>query len=233
MILISLNLRANDKTVARYPTPFNDCFKADTYVSGEDCYLNFNKPEYLISGWQFLEVPLDYKDAAAGMTKISYRLSPEFSIDKKTVVYFNGGPGGTSYNTDFNMLEDLNVIYFNQRGSAFSRPETKELFENQDYYSSENTARDALMIVKHIGLKQVTAYGMSYGTVPATIFGSLFPEFTRNIILEGVIFDGQSRLWYASHRIKMLQMYFEKLEPSLKASILKHSRHPEVFSGWF
>lgn len=232
LFIYSFHVFASDTVVTTPSLPFDDCFK-ESYISGEECYVNHNKPEYSVSGWQFLEVPINYQNKDLGKTKISYRLSSNFSLDRKTVVYFNGGPGGTSYNTDFNLLDDVNVIYLNQRGAAFSRPETKDLFLNQDYYSSENTARDALEIVKHLGVGQVTAYGMSYGTVPATIFGSLFKEHTRNVILEGVVFDGQSRLWYGSHRIKIVQRYFDRLDPKLKESVLKYNRHPEVFAGWF
>lgn len=218
----------------QFEMPFQDCFVKDKYVSGEDCYTNYNKPSFAASTWNFLEVPINYKSKDSGKTKISYHLSANFSLDKKTIIYFNGGPGGTSFQTDFTMIEDdVNVIYFNQRGAAFSRPESNELFLNQDYYSSENTARDALEIVKHLGVDKVTAYGMSYGTVPATIFGSLFPEYTRNVILEGVIYDGQSRLWTASHRVKLVQRYFDSLDASMKENVLKYSRHPEVFAGWF
>lgn len=232
--IASLQLFADDavSTSTEFHMPFQDCF-SDTYVSGEECYKNHNKPEYHSSDWNFLEVPVNYNSKDSGITKISYRLSPNFSLDKKTIIYFNGGPGGTSYQTNFNLLDDVNVIYFNQRGAAFSRPESKDLFLNQDYYSSENTARDALEIVKHLGVDKVTAYGMSYGTVPATIFGSLFPQHTRNVILEGVLYDGQSRLWYANHRIKLVQKYFNSLDVDLKENVLKYSRHPEVFAGWF
>lgn len=231
--LLSIQAYASEVIVNNYQIPFADCFKGETYVSGEECYLKYNKPEYNVSGWQFLEVPIDYKSNLSHKTKISFRLSPGFSAEKKTVIYFNGGPGGSSHDTEFNALEDVNIIYFNQRGSAFSRPETKELFLNQNYYSSENTARDALEIIKHLGINQVTVYGMSYGTVPATIFGSLFPEYSRNVILEGVVFDGKSRLWYSNHRINLMQKYFDKLDESMKEKILKYSQHPNVFEGWF
>lgn len=231
MGLISLTLFAETPPV--YQTPFQECFQSDKYISGEECYKTYNKTNYPTSEWNFLEVPIQYDQPNSGRTKISYRLSPGFSIDKKTIIYFNGGPGGTSYVTDFNQLEDVNVIYFNQRGSAFSRPESKELFLNQDYYSSENTAHDAFEIVKHLGVNQVTAYGVSYGTIPATIFGSLFPQYTRNVILEGVIYDGEVRLWTAHHRVKLVQKYFDGLSFELKENILKYSRHPEVFAGWF
>lgn len=216
-----------------FEMPFQSCFVKDKYISGEDCYQNHNKPQFASGEWNFLEVPISYK-SNSGKTKISYHLSKNFSLGKKTIVYFNGGPGGTSFQTDFTMIEeDVNVIYFNQRGAAFSRPESEELFNNQDYYSSENTARDALEIVKHLGVDKITAYGMSYGTVPATIFGSLFPEYTRNVILEGVVYDGQNRLWYGSHRIKLVQRYFDSLDAEMKANILKYSNYPEVFTGWF
>ena len=233
LVICSSQLFANENIVSEFKMPFDECFPKDSYISGEECYLNHNKPEYKVTGWQFLEVPINYQNLAAGKTKISYRLSSNFSLDKKTMIYFNGGPGGASVGTDFNLLDDVNVIYLNQRGAGFSRPETKDLFLNQDYYSSENTARDALEIIKHLGISQVTAYGMSYGTVPATIFGSLFKQYTRNVILEGVVFDGQSRLWYGSHRIKILQRYFDRLDPKLKENVLKYSRHPEIFAGWF
>ena len=150
MILsVPFQIYASDDNIS-YQIPFTDCFKNTMYISEENCYLNYNKPEYAVSDWQFLEVPIDYQSNSSERTKISYRLSANFSPDKKTIIYFNGGPGGTSFSTDFNMLDDVNVIYFNQRGAAFSRPESQELFLNQDYYSSENTARDALEIVKHL-----------------------------------------------------------------------------------
>lgn len=212
--------------------PFEDCFKSDAYVSGKDCYKLHNKPEFKISGWQFLEVPVDYSLTVKGKTEISYRLSKNFFPGRKTVLYFNGGPGGSSVSTNFLLLDDVNVIYFNQRGIAFSRPETQSLFIDQNYYSSENIARDALEIVKHLGVKKVTAYGMSYGTVPATIFGSLFPEYTENVILEGVIFDGHG-VWSPSHRTKIIQRFFDNLDERMRMNILKFSRLPEVFSGWF
>ncbi len=231
ILFTSTNLWA--QTSPQYQFPFEECFKSDSYISGEDCYLNYNKSEFGVSGWQFLEVPIDYHSPDSKKTKISFKTNQDFSIDKKTVVYFNGGPGGTSANTNFSALKDVNVIYFNQRGAAFSRPETKELFLDENYYSSENTAHDALAIAKHLGLKKVTAYGQSYGTVPATIFGSLFPENTENVILEGVIFDGSTKLWKAQHRLALVQKYFDKLDETTQKSILKYSRHPEIFPGWF
>lgn len=216
-----------------YKAPFYECFSGEKYYSGEDCYKSFNRPEYMMSGWNFLNVPVNYKDIQSGLTKISYKLSPNFNKTKKTVIYFNGGPGGTSYNTNFDMLNDVNVIYFNQRGSAFSRPETIQLFLDTNYYSSENTARDALEIIKHLGINKVTAYGMSYGTVPATIFGSLFPQNTENVILEGVVYDGSQKLWHAEHRLNILQKYFDQLDSNLKSNIIYFSNHPKVFPGWF
>lgn len=217
-----------------YKMPFMDCFNSETFISGEQCFKDFNKPEYDQSGWRFIEVPVFYnKPDSTLRTKISYRLSPNFSTNKKTIIHFNGGPGGTSYGTNFDALTDFNVIYFNQRGAAFSRPENKDLLNHEDYYSSESTARDALQIVKHLGLKKVTAYGHSYGTVPATIFASLFPENTENVILEGVVFDGSVKLWTAEHRLKLVQRYFDGLDDSMKRTILKYSHHPKVFVGWF
>ena len=42
-------LQANEITSATYRMPFENCFKSEVFISGEDCYLQFNKPEYGIT----------------------------------------------------------------------------------------------------------------------------------------------------------------------------------------
>jgi proline iminopeptidase len=59
---------------------------------------------------------------------------------------------------------DVNVVQFDQSGIACSRPTTEIMYKNPQFYSSENTARDADEIRKSLGANKITAYGISYGT---------------------------------------------------------------------
>jgi proline iminopeptidase len=88
-----------------------------------------------------------------------------------------------------------NLLVFDQRGIAFSRPQ-ESLYQNLDFYSSLNTALDLEEIRKKLGLQQLIIYGASYGTVPATIYSSLFPERVLFAILEGTFYTEMAK---ASH----------------------------------
>lgn len=217
--------------------PINSISHAENYLSGLAIYQE-QKNNY--PDWSFLKVPyhLDlYENTSQSFTQfttISYKLSENFDSKNPTVVYINGGPGGASLDLTFEKaFTNLNFIYFNQRGVAFSKPETEQEYLNADYYSSEQTAQDIKYIVQHLHLSKVTVYGHSYGTVPATIFASRYPELTRSVILEGVILNGSELLWSAPHRLKLINKYLKELKPDLAQLIRKFSDHPESPRYWF
>lgn len=202
------------------------------YKSGETLYQQYLENNPTATIWKFVAVPFSYKNLTGEHVKISYRTSPNFTTDKPTVIFFNGGPGASAEGYNFShAIPEINFVYFNQRGSLFSRPDLETEFMNPDYYSSENTARDALEIMKALGLSIVSVYGHSYGTVPATIFAHLFPQYTRSVLLEGVIFSGEPSLWNLPHRTKVLRQFFSELPVSTQALILKYSEASNP--GWF
>lgn len=184
---------------------------------------------------RYVDVPLDYNNPAEGQTAIYYHTKTVFNKNKPTMIYFQGGPGGSGHNAhQFDQLmNEWNVVFFDYRGIAFSSPETFEILKNPNYYTSEITARDAREVLRHLGVDQVSVYGHSYGTVVATIFSSLFPEITRAVVLEGTVFHGQHDLWAAPHRQKILQKYFDRLPKELKDKILYYSNLPMANPTWF
>lgn len=209
----------------------------EKYLSGKDLYDSVMKSpdgqQYplKIKG-EFVQVPLDYKKPSAGTMDVYYRVAPNFDPQKPTVLFFYGGPGGNSwYATQYNQAKDVNFVYMDQRGTGFSKP-TLEQIQNTDFFTSEYVANDALAVLKKLKIKKVTAYGHSYGTVPATIFASQFPQVTRSLILEGVVFDGNEELWSNSHRRKLLNSFYRDLSDEQKEKIQKFTQREDVPDTW-
>ncbi len=142
-----------------------------------------------------------------GLTEIYYYTNKKFNPKLPSILFFTGGPGVNPRSTHFE-LENSNVIFFDQRGTACSRPETKNQFLDSHFYQSLFTAYDALAIIDDLNISKLTVYGQSYGTIPATIFGSVFKERTNNVILEGVIFKGDESLWHSKRKqINLMKVY--------------------------
>lgn len=173
-----------------------------------------------------------YKDpiARSGSTEIFYYTQKEFNKNLPSVLFFTGGPGVNPRSTEFD-LKNANVIFFDQRGSGCSRPQSQSDYLDPNFYNSLFTAYDALEIVKDLKISQVTLYGQSYGTVPATIFGSVFSEISRNVILEGVIFRGDDSLWHSKRKQTNLMKVFSSLEKTDQNKVLEmNQRLPK---NWF
>jgi len=182
--------------------------------------------------FQWVNVPVDYSDLSKGQTQIYAYTKKVFNPDLPTVIFFTGGPGVSSRATEF-ALPHTNVLFFEQRGISCSRPKTKELFLNPDFYSSENTAKDALAVIKAWGLSQVSVFGHSYGTIAATVFASLFPSATRTLILEGVVYHADETLWLTKTRDQLLQNVFNSMTAEEKQKILELSKSNLVPNSWF
>lgn len=182
----------------------------------------------------FLLVPIDYKNPALGKTHLYYWTSVAFNPEKPTILFINGGPGGSSHHEEFKApLDEFNLVYFDQRGVNCSKPATQELYLSLSFYSSEIIAQDMEEIRKSLGVSQLTVYGHSYGTVPATIYASLYPQNTRAVVLEGIVFEGGTELFQSDHARGLIQAAFNRLSPELQKEILKYSKDPRVSANWF
>jgi proline iminopeptidase len=182
----------------------------------------------------YLQVPLDHRDPDSEKIAIYYFTDKAFDPKRPTLLFFPGGPGGSGhYNKIFHALFDWNVVFMDYRGIGLSFPASVEVLRTTRYFTSENVARDARLIAKELGADKVTVYGHSYGTVTANIFASLFPEMTRSVILEGVVFQGDEQLWSSSHRQKILQKFFNNLETEMQNEIIHLSNLPGANKAWF
>lgn len=203
----------------------------DVYKSGAEV-CEENRALRNGENFKWVKVPVDYSRPESGTTSLYAYTKKPFNKSLPTVLFFTGGPGVSSRSTEFSLTE-TNVLYFEQRGISCSRPASKELFLDPDFYSSENTARDALAVVKAWNLSSVSIYGHSYGTIPATIFASFFPTATRSLILEGVVYHADKTLWLTKIRDQLLQNVFDSLTAEEQTKILELSESQKVPASWF
>ncbi len=175
-----------------------------------------------------MEVPVDYSDPTIGTTAIYYYFPSSFEPSKPTLAFFTGGPGQSVHILDIpasQFLRDLpfNLLLMEQRGIACSAPAKEATQLSPSFYSSENVARDLNEIRKVLGVQKLSVYGASYGTVPATIYGSLFAESTRSVVLEGTVFTGFELMFKADSSVTHLgQKLIDSLSPESRRKFIDY-----------
>jgi proline iminopeptidase len=204
-----------------------------TYESGR--FLCENKYKDIIAYEKgfYTEVPLDYSEPNSETTSVYAYFSGGFDPNRPTLLYFTGGPGQTAHWPPFQSKLNFNVLVMEQRGIGCSKPMNFQQYLSPDYYSSVAVARDALQIIQKLQISRVSAYGVSYGTVPATIFASLFPDSTEALVLEGTVFSGDASLWSAPHRRKILQRMLDTLPAEIKEKLNQITQTKDIPPTWF
>ncbi|MNJ93258.1 alpha/beta hydrolase fold protein [compost metagenome] len=204
---------------------------SETYYSGREvCERSSIQRTEEIPFW--ITVPVNYADASQGTTQIYAWIKKPLDPEKETMIFINGGPGDTAHSLRLD-LDHWNVIFFDQRGNSCSKPTTHELYLSRSFYSSENTARDINEIRRFFELRQVSVYGVSYGTIPAHLYGHFFPQNTKGVVLEGTIFQSDESLIEPERRRQKLQTFFESLPREKQNRILSLSKRPEFPANWF
>jgi len=64
------------------------------------------------------------------------------------------------------------------------------------YLNTPNTARDIDEIRKALGERQINYYGSSYGTYLGTVYGQLFPQRVRRMVLDSAADASVPNVWY-------------------------------------
>jgi len=201
----------------------------EAYRSGKDICTQA-KPAKELGRW--IAVPIDYSNSESGLTDLYFWTTKPYDTTKKTLVFVSGGPGDTAHRSHLD-LPNWNVVFFDQRGNSCSRPASKSIYLDQRFYSSENTARDINEIRKALAAERLSVYGVSYGTVPAHLYGHFFPENTRAVVLEGVVFQGGHNFMSPLRRLKLLQKFFDKLPRNMQDQVLQLSANSKMPSNWF
>lgn len=182
----------------------------ENYLSGKkfcEVYSEITSKEF----GRFVTVPKDYSDPSKGSLDIYVYSTQEFDPSLPTYIYVNGGPGQNThgYRRDF-LKERFNELSFDQRGLGCSAPETWEEYRDSDLYSTENTIKDMELIRQAYKIEKWTLYGVSYGTVPATMYGSRYPEVTRSVVLEG-IYASADKVHQLSYKLNQLNLVLAEL----------------------
>lgn len=135
---------------------------------------------------KWIDVPVDYADVSK-TTKIYTFVKREFDPKLPSYIFVDGGPGQNTHTYPDILGAGFNEIHFDQRGVGCSAPQTWEEYSNPHFYSSLNTVRDIEAIRKAYGVPQISIYGISYGTIPATMYANMFESKVKSVVIEGVL----------------------------------------------
>ncbi|KAF7340391.1 AB hydrolase-1 domain-containing protein [Mycena venus] len=64
------------------------------------------------------------------------------------------------------------------------------------YLTTDNVARDMLLITQKFGFEKLKYYGVSYGTVLGATFAAMFPDKVERILLDGVV---DAEAWFSAN----------------------------------
>jgi proline iminopeptidase len=116
-----------------------------------------------------------------------YCVSGNAQSDLPPVVFLHGGPGEGSQHfaalVGSEMESDLQIVYFDQRGSGRSeRPWTRE-------YGIDVLVDDVEDLRKALGVEQIVVLGHSFGGLLALEYAASFPERVSHLILVSSLAD--------------------------------------------
>tara|TARA_B110001454_G_scaffold106457_1_gene100218 strand:+ start:57361 stop:58866 length:1506 start_codon:yes stop_codon:yes gene_type:complete len=183
----------------------------ETYMNGRkfcDKYTNTGDADTKEIG-KWIDVPFDYANPSRTI-KIYTFLKREFDPNLPSYIFVDGGPGQNTHTYPDILGSGYNEIHFDQRGVGCSAPDTWEEYIDQELYSSIKTANDIDEVRKAYGLKTVSLYGVSYGTVPVTIYANKFEANVKSIVIEGVLGKVENLSRY-SHRVEKYNLILNSL----------------------
>lgn len=182
----------------------------ENYLSGKNFCSTYSDVTSREKG-RYVQVPKDYNDPSKGTLEIYVYSMSAFDSSKPTYIYVDGGPGQNTHGLMPDYLEGrFNELRFDQRGLGCSAPETYDLYMDSTLYSTMNTIHDMDMIRKAYNISSWAIYGVSYGTVPATMYGSKFAASTKAVVLEGVVGSSEQMHDYA-YKAEKLNIVLEGL----------------------
>lgn len=206
----------------------------ETYMSGEqfcERYKEITGQEY----GKYISVPKDYSDPSKGNLKIYVYTLSTFDPKKPSYIYVDGGPGQNTHGLMPNYTKGrMNELRFDQRGLGCSAPATYDEYSQASIYSTANTVKDMEEIRKAYGIEKWTVYGVSYGTVPATVYGSKYNDQTNSVVLEGVV-GNLNTLDSTKFKADKLNILRSRLNEAQKSSfsdlMAENSEEAQAFIG--
>lgn len=162
-----------------------------------------------------IDVPLDYDAPEKGTTSIFAWLESAYQPALPTIAFFDGGPGQNIHGMSLIKLSNYNVLHVDQRGVACSAPRTYQIYKDPNFYSSIFVARDFEKAREAFQIPKMTLFGVSYGTIPATIYAHLYPSQVQSVILEGIFGGGHLSYSETLLRARKLNEMLKTLPPGV------------------
>lgn len=100
---------------------------------------------------------------------------------------------------DANPANDSDKELFKQRAKQYAEGCATKSGAELQYLTTPNTARDMDEIRKALGEPQINYYGVSYGTYLGAVYGQLFPDRVRRMVIDSNINAEQSNVWYRAN----------------------------------
>lgn len=139
------------------------------------------------NGITSIEVPTFYDRKDSAKFNYSFRTFPGTDANGPVIIFIPGGPGQTSMDSQrLKLPETATIIQTDPRGVGCNGNAT---FTNEAF-QSRYIANDILQIFKIYHGRKFILYGISYGTVVATIAASRFEETSNTllaVVLEGIV----------------------------------------------
>ena len=140
-------------------------------------------------------------------------------------MYFHGGPGGRVDDRAKSSFDPKTqrVIFYDQRGCGKSTP-----YGSLEHNTTPDLVADVVKILDHLKLKQVIAYGRSWGSTVALAFAVAHPARVRAMIVSG-IFTGSAREidWLDNGRFQT--HYPDVWEKYLARAPAEHRKNPTAW----
>ncbi|MEV7197993.1 alpha/beta hydrolase [Streptomyces sp. NPDC093510] len=71
------------------------------------------------------------------------------------------------------------------------------------HMTTPNTARDLEVIRAALGEPKLNYLGISYGTYLGAVYGTLFPDHVRRMVLDSVVHPAPDKIWYGMHQAQI------------------------------
>ncbi|SES08676.1 TAP-like protein [Lentzea xinjiangensis] len=159
-----------------------------------------------------VEVPLDWTDPGSARISVSFAWLPRRDRSRPaegTVLAIPGGPTAALPMTELyrqalgSVLDRQNMLIVDPRGLGEStpllcptgdlgRPDSiaecaRHVGSRARYFTSDQAVADFDAVRQALGVRVVSVYGSSYGTVWGHAYATRFPDRTRAVLLDGVM----------------------------------------------
>lgn len=103
--------------------------------------------------------------------------------DGETYLFVHGGPGAgfSEHDKRFFDFKRHKVVFFDQRGSAKSKP-----FGSIEENTTQDLVNDINALLSYLKIEKINIFGGSWGTTLSLVFAIQNPEKVKSLLLRGV-----------------------------------------------